>query len=181
MITHNFFFSGNIVKEKRFDLRYPPNFLSFVLALICGFTGSYGFAFASHINWMTTDTTLILSVVAFIASTQFALSMLRSYPLKVLPIALIASGLMGGIYGLNVYLIEAFLKPMQLMHPQPLNFIHFIGLVLLVFSWLSILFGSYLYRFVKRHWILKFYVKVLNASQPHPDTITAHRNHYKYL
>jgi len=177
-----FLASGSAAQEKRLDLRYPPSLLSFTLALICGVIGSYGFSLMSHMYWLSMDTTLILVAIAFIASSQFALPMLRRNPLKMLPIALIASGAMGGLHGASVHLIEAFLTPMNLMHPQPLNFIHLAGLALLALAWLAILFGRHLDRSGQLpNWILHFYVKALNASQPHSTTITAHRNHYKYL
>jgi len=85
------------------------------------------------------------------------------------------------VYGASVALIESVLAPLNLMQPQPLNALHLIGLALLLVAWLSMLFVRNPNRIDQLPaWVLRFYVRALNASQPHPDTITAHRNHYKY-
>jgi len=176
-----FLASGSTAQEKRLDLDYPPSAVAFSLALICGMAGSYSFALVSHKTWATTDTTLVMLAIALIAGSQFALPLLRRQPFAMLPFALIATGVMGAVYGASVALIESVLAPLNLMQPQPLNALHLIGLALLLVAWLSMLFVRNPNRIDQLPaWVLRFYVRALNASQPHPDTITAHRNHYKY-
>jgi NAD(P)H-quinone oxidoreductase subunit 5 len=71
---------------------------------------------------------------------------------------------------------------MGIMQAQPLNPVHVMGIVLLAGCWLGILFGRYaLSGPAAPEWMMRFYVQALNASQPHPQTVTAHRNHYKFL
>lgn len=177
-----FLASGSAAQEKRLDLGYPPQTCAFICALICGTVGSFGFAFASGQFWVTTNTRLIIMVIAFLAATQFSLPILRNKTLKHLPLALILSTVMSFIYGYSVYLIENAMQPMQLMQPQPLNLFHIAGIILLGLSWLSILFIRNDNKRGKLPiWMLKNYVLALNASQPHPRTITAHRNQYQNI
>jgi len=177
-----FLASGGAAQEKRFDLNnHPPKPLTFICALICGVAGSFSFALASGKSWFVGDTTLVLMLVAFLATSQFSLPMLRHKTLQRLPLALMATGLVGLIYGKSVYLITWVLKPMQLMQPQPLNGFYIISMIVLALAWLSILFiRNYGKAEALPAWILKSYVVMLNASQPHPATITAHRNDYNY-
>jgi len=177
-----FLSSGSAAQEKRFDLAYPPNPFTFICLLICGVAGSLGFGLASGKSWFAGDTSLALMVVAFLGASQFSLSMLRIKTLQSMLLALIITGMVGVAYGGSAYLIAWAMEPMQLMQPQPLNSFHIAGIIALILAWLSILF-------IRNHekkrqlpvWMLKGYVLALNASQPHPSSITAHRNHYQYL
>lgn len=176
-----FLASGGAAQEKRLDLNYPPSLRSFTAALLCGTAGSFAFALASDKTWLAADTTAALVVLAGIAGTQFALPMLREKTWVRLPVALAATGVIGAAYGLSVHLIETWLGPLEILRPQPLNAAHLIGLLLLIAAWLGVL----LYRRPDAArsmpgWLLGLYVRSLNAGQPHPDTVTAHRNHYSW-
>lgn len=176
-----FLASGSAAQEKRFDPGYPPAPLAFICALIAGVVGSLGFAYASGKSWLAADTTLVLMVVAFLAASQFALPILRHHSLRRLPLAVGAAGMVGLAYGASVHLIALAMEPMGVMQPQPLNGLHIAGMVVLTLAWLSMLFlrrdtlGKQLPA-----WVMRGYVRALNASQPHPETVTAHRNHYQY-
>lgn len=176
-----FLASGSAAQERRFDLGYPPKSFTFCLALICGAAGSLGFSYGSGKSWFAGDTTLVLMVVAFVTASQFALPMLRQKTPQILPIALMATTVVGFAYGGSVNLICWVMEPMRLMQPQPLNGFHVAGIIALTLAWLSILFVRNNKKIDKLPvWMLKSYVAALNASQPHPDTITAHRNSYQY-
>ncbi|GAB3772973.1 proton-conducting transporter membrane subunit [Spirosoma horti] len=176
-----FLSSGSAAKEKRVDQGYPPTPVAFICALICGLAGSFSFAVSSGKVWITDDTTLVLIVVAFLTASQFALPMLQPKPLRTLPLALIGTALFGAAYGCSVQLITWFMAPMALMQPQPLNGFHVAGLLALTMAWLSRLFlRTPETAASSSDWMRKGYVTALNASQPHPDTITTHRNHYQY-
>lgn len=174
-----FLASGSAAQEKRFDLQYPPSLLSFGLSLICGAVAAYGFAFASGKTIGVMDTTALLVLIALIAGSQFALPMLRQRPLMMLLPALVLSGGAGAVYGLSVMLIGWWLAPYELSQPQPLNAVYVAGATVLVISWLAILFGRNTGRETISQFRLRYYMTLLNASQPHPATVTAHRNHYK--
>ena len=177
-----FLASGGAAQEKRLDLGYPPSATSFLCALVCGAIGSYSFALVTGKSWLAQDTTVLLVVIAFIAASQFALTILHQRTLLRFPLALIATAIMGGVYGFSVHIIESVLAPLGIMKPQPLNSFYIAGIIALVLAWLSILFvrNAGKSRPVPG-WIMKFYVTALNASQPHQQTITVHRNHYQYL
>lgn len=177
-----FLASGGAAQEKRLDLGYPPSTKTFVPALICGIAGSYSFALVSDKAWLASDTTLILVAIAAFTGTQFALPMLRAAPLRYFPLAFFATAVTGGVYGLSVRLIEAVLEPMALMQPQPINLVHISGLGLLAIGWITVMFGRDPGSSKQTSdWRAAWYVRSLNASQPHPDTVTAHRNHYRFL
>ena len=173
-----FLASGGAAQEKRFDLGYPPKPFTFICSLICGVVGSFGFTYASGKSWFAGDTTLVLMFLAFLAASQFALPILRHKTLQSIPLALIATTLMGLAYGGSVHLIIWAMEPMDLMQPQPLNGFHIAGIIALTLAWLSILFLRHQQK--TPAWMAKNYVAALNASQPHPSTVTAHRNNYQY-
>lgn len=175
-----FMASGSSAQEKRLDLDYPPTFLTFALSLLCGVSGSIAFAFISHKELFANDTTLILIFIAFISGSQFAISILRRKPLTLFLLAFITTACAGGMYGLSVHLIEEIIAPLHLTQVQPLTIIHKAGIMLFAGSWLVILFSRNSNK-PTPNWMLKTYVWMLNASQPHPRTITTHRNHYQYL
>ena len=176
-----FLSSGGTAQEKRFDLGYPPKPLAFSCALICGAAGSLGFAYASGKSWFAGDTTLVLMVVAFLTASQFALPILRQKTLKNTPLALFATITAGLVYGGSIHLIAWMMEPMGLMRPQPLNIFHIAGIMALTLAWLFVLFIRNDQKTKETPaWMLKNYVTALNASQPHAETITAHRNNYQY-
>lgn len=176
-----FLASGGAAQEKRLDLGYPPSMKVFALSLLCGLAGAWAFVWAGHFNIAAGDTTLFLIGLAFIAGAQLAMPILKNTAWKSFPLAGVVTVSAGALYGLSVHAFENLLAPMNLMQPRELSALHIIGFAALFIAWLSILFG----RNPERNgsmprWVLQGYVAMLNASQPHPKTITAHRNHYQY-
>jgi NAD(P)H-quinone oxidoreductase subunit 5 len=178
--AHLFLTANNVAKEKRLKTDYPPRFLPFMFALLCGILGSYTFSITSHKMWQLHDTNFILLCLVCITGTQFALTLLKIPAWKNLLVASVLTGLIGALYGKSIFIIEWLLAPLHISLAQPLNIYHFIGLFLLTLAWLGMLFNqALLKRFHLHPLLIKLYVKTLNASQPHPDTITTHRNHYQ--
>ena len=177
-----FLASGSAAQEKRLDLGYPPSLISFLFSLTCGALGSYIFAIISNKNWLASDTSLIIVGIVFIAGTQIALTVLRGASFKRLPLAMVVTAIMAGIYGANVYFFDLILSPLELMQPQPLTIFHVIALIILALCWLFILFFRYSnYKGDLPNWFMRSYVIALNSSQPHPDTITNYRKGYDYV
>lgn len=165
--------SGNAAQEKRIDPSCPYGLISFLFSLACGALSSYIFAIINNKKWLPSDTSLVIIGIVFITGTQLTLMILRYAPFKRLPLAIIASVIMAGLYGANVYFFELILSPLELMQPQPLNTLYFIGLIILAISWSLILFVRYSnHKAELPTWLLRLYVKALNDSQPHPTTIT---------
>lgn len=175
-----FLSSGSAAKEKRLDLDYPPSFKHFFLALTCGALAAYMFSLTTGKQIVVADTTLFLTFLALIAGAQFALPIIRGNAKAKLPLAIVATILMGACYGLGVHLIEHVLEPLAISVPQQLNVIHVVAAILLTVSWLVMLFARSGQQKHPPRWLLRNYVRMLNASQPHPKTITAHRNKYQF-
>ncbi|MDX8430420.1 MAG: proton-conducting transporter membrane subunit [Candidatus Algichlamydia australiensis] len=188
LLTHGLFkaflFLGSdgAVFEKRQDLSCSRKGSVFICALFCGLVGSCCFAFTSGKSWFAGDTTLVLMVIALLTTSQAALTILAMKIRHRISVALSVSSIMGLIYGLSVYSLSKILEPAGLMQPMPINYFHIGGITLLVASWLSIVFlnKKRVPKFLEV-WTQRGYVAALNASQPHPSTITTHRNQYKYL
>ena len=178
--SYLFLSSSSAAQEKRVKLHYPPTIISFTFSLMCGAVGSYIFALINNNIWLTKDTTLLLTSVAFIACSQLALTILRKNALIRLPFAFLSTIVLGAIYGFNVEIIESILRPLNLWAPQQLNIIHITGLTLLMLFWLGIIFSKYLNVYIPLKLRMWLYVKTLNASQPHCKTITTYRNYYQY-
>lgn len=159
-----------------------PSFLAFISALGCGIAGAFGFAYASGMSsgmsWLAGDTTLVIIGCAFISTSQAALPLLQRLTGRRLLWGILITGGMGLVYGYSVRLILCMMEPMALMRPQPFNGVYSAGLIALTLSWLFWLFCYPLKKMQIHPLMLKAYVKFLNASQPHPSTITAHRHHY---
>lgn len=176
-----FLSSGSAAQEKRLDLHYPPRLNTFFWSLVCGAAGATAFALTSHKTLRAFDTTLFLLGIAFLGAAQLAIPLLRMNPLKKLPLTLLIAGLAGAVYGWSVYGIEVLMEPLHLWAPQPLGPLHLIGFLVLAGSWLLLLFGREKAGADELPaWMKKGYVSMLNASQPHPKTITAHHNHYQF-
>ena len=110
-----FLASGSAAQEKKVDLGYPPPISVILLSLLCGIGASLAFSLTSHKAISPSDTTLVLLFIPFIAGSQFAMTMLREGHFRRLPLSLISTAVMGGVYGLSVGSIEAILKPMGML------------------------------------------------------------------
>lgn len=174
--------SANAARERRLDLDYPPGPLAFGLALVCGAAGGLGFAAASGKGWLPADASLVLVAVACIGGSQFALTLLRRRPLALLPLALPLTAAAGAAYGFSVHAVETLMASAVPAMPAALAPWHAAAIALLLAGWLAMLF---LQRRAERSQLpglaLRGYVQALNASQPHPATVTAQRNHYNPL
>lgn len=176
-----FLASGSAAQEKRLDLDYPPQMPHLLRALICGAGGAYLFALVTEKEIFNGDTNLFLILLVMIAGTQFALPLARKAPLIQTPFILGLTMAAGAIHGMSVHFVEAALAPLEISRPQPLNILHMIALAALSGAWLAMIFGRWTASINPcPDWLLKHYVRMLNASQPHPETITTQRNHYQF-
>lgn len=174
-----FLASGSAAQEKRFDLESPISLRKFLVALVCGTLGAYMFSLTSGKTFFVWDTTLFLILLSMIAGTQFTLSIISNHS-KMIPFAVIGTLFMGATYGLSVHLIEKTLVSMNISKPQPLNIFHIIGFLALFIAWIGIIFARNSKRDQFPNWMLRAYVCMLNASQPHPSTVTTYRNQYQF-
>lgn len=177
-----FLASGSAAQEKPLKLSYPSKGLSFSYSLVCGALGSFVFAHLTSKSWLAGDSTFVLLVIVFLAGSQLALPILNKPSFKNFIVACISVLIAALVYGGSVQFISKILRPMVMMHAQPLNIFHILGVAILVLGWLCVVFMKNPLKTQSKHspWLLKAYVKALNSSQPHWATITAHRNHYQY-
>jgi NAD(P)H-quinone oxidoreductase subunit 5 len=178
--SYLFLSSASAAQEKRLELHYPPSITTFLVALACGSLGSYCFATLSDKTWISYDTTIVLVTISFIACTQLSIAFLRKNIILNLPLAILASVILGSLYGYNIHLIDSLIVELNLAEPQKLNLLHISGLLIMITLWLSVIFSKYLKQYIPEKFCLWLYVKLLNYSQPDPQTITSHRNYYKY-
>jgi len=171
--------SGAAANENRLDLEYPPSIQHFLIALIFGMFGGFAFCFVSGKNIFAGDTSLFLIFLAVISVTQSVLPIVRKKSITQFPLVFIGAMIIGATYGFCVDYAENWLLVSSLQDPQPLNMLHWVAIVLFTLSWFAMLFIHFPKHKQSPHWILKAYVWMLNWSQPHPSTITAHRNHYQ--
>ena len=173
--------SGSAATEKRVLLNTHPSKLHFLIAICLGGLGAISFAYVSQRPLLPHDTSLFIHVLAWVACTQGALSVLQSQFRFNLLLAAAVSVLIAMIYAGNLSLIEYLLEPMQILVPQSMVAIHWIVLGLLLIVWL-LMFLRYMLpeQSYVPGWRLRLYVSMLNASQPSAKTVTAHRNHYQY-
>jgi NAD(P)H-quinone oxidoreductase subunit 5 len=177
--TNLFLNANSAQQDKRIMMTDSPSLAKFTLALLLGAYGSYIFSLASHQAWLSTNTSLFLMIVVLVAASQLALQLLQTSSWKRLPFILLVTTLVFTSYGYSIYLIEALVAPMNLMRPLPLNSIHYVGMAVFVSMWLAILFSSKFIRHPNLSTVREMlYVKNLNASQPDPATVTAHRHQY---
>ncbi len=179
--AYMFLNSASAGQEKRADVPYVLTMFGFLLSLICGVFGSYIFSIVHGQDFFVVDTTIIPTVIVFMACCQLALTMLVSASLKKFPLVFFASGIFSMLYGAIVYFFDWLLLPLNLMQPQVLNVFHIIALILFVLAWFLVVCLKSLHSsYSLPDWFLYVYVKTLNSSQPDISTITSYRKEYDY-
>jgi NAD(P)H-quinone oxidoreductase subunit 5 len=164
--------SGSILRQKKVSLEWPPNLSSFILALLCGTVGTFCFAWSAGYQLFPLNGTVVVLTVAFIGITQFALPFINN-----IIGALLASSFVGFLYGVSVFAIEIILEPLQINQPVQFNFLHLAGIILLSASWIFFLFKP---LWQKSSWFKPWYIRLVNAAQPDPKTVTFHRSYYDH-
>lgn len=173
--------SGSAAQDKRELSKASPPLRTLILGLSSGLLGSYCFAIASGKDWFVIDSTLVLVGIAFLMTAQLSITLLTELQRQGIWFAPLMSALVGAGYGWSVFSITHFLAGLPLSAAQPLHAVHILGLAVLALSWLAILYRHQLAKTrVLQQLIKPSYVRLLNMSQPHPATITSHRNDYHY-
>jgi len=170
--------AGSVVREARTDLSNQLTIYRAFVAGLVGIIGALVFALTSGIPLALEDTSCLTIALAFMASTQIAIGLLNQPP-SILRISgiLLSSMVAASIYGLSVYWVEFALSPFAAVSPQPLNTIYVIGFSLIVLMWIAMVVNLPARLESREGWKL-LYMASLNASQPHPTTITVIRTNY---
>lgn len=152
----------------------------FFLSSLCGILGACGFIYGSGLSFALADTTAVLIFFSWMASTQIAHTILeRKHSLFFILSACAFCIVTGTLYGLSVNLIETFVAHLHISQPQPLNAIHSIAIVMIFCIWIALNLKPFT-NHEGSFWWRRFYVSMLNASQPDPRTTTSSRNGYTF-
>ncbi|PJD94880.1 MAG: proton-conducting membrane transporter [Parachlamydia sp.] len=173
--------SGSTISEHRHTNEERVSTIPrFFLSSLCGLIGASGFILGGNLSFNLVDTTTILIFFAWMASTQFAHNLLQKklsiFFVLIASISCLATGI---IYGLTVALIEAAVASVQISQPQPLSSLHLIAITLIFGIWIALNLKPFA-NHEGSLWWRRLYVRMLNASQPDPQTITSIRNGYKF-
>ena len=171
---------STIADDRRSNEERVSNFPTFFLSSLCGVIGAIGFVFGSGLSFNLIDTTTVLIFFSWMASTQLAHTILQKKQsfLFVLTATVFCLAT-GALYGLTVDIIELAVAPLQIWQPQPINTIHIIVITLIFCIWIALNLKPFTDHEGSLWW-RRFYVKMLNASQPDPKTITSNKNGYKF-
>ncbi len=177
--AYMFLGSGSAPQEKRYDLSYPVTLKNFFTSSVFGIWGGFLFTLIAYPDLDKLDTRFILMSVAMMAGTQLVIPIIRqSNPAKWIK-SFATVSFFACLYGASVEGIEMVLEPLHINQPYELNWGHWIGLMVLLFSWLGMLFHTT--KDSLKHYpkvLQKLYVMALNGGQPHKSTVTTHKNHY---
>lgn len=151
-----------------------------LLSTAGGLSAMYAFALITDKSIFSLEPTTFLLAFAFISGAQISL-VIQSHIQSalnygfVLPITFLS----GILYGESVSLIESILPNLNTNPVTTLNIIHLITLALFGMIWFA--FNVGLINKIKDSTAWgRFYMTMLNQSQPHPKTITTIRNTYQY-
>lgn len=176
-----FLSSGAAAQERRAIVR-AEGVSQWLVAMFCGLVTGYCFSWASHHPFITDKTTIFLSALACMAGFHVALPLIKTWRWSTAPLVLLTAISTGIFYGASVFCVERLFDPVGIYQPQTLTLLHYLGLLLLVGSWM--LQQSDFYRLLHRTFpgsMDRIYVKALSASEPHPSTITVNRLGYRFI
>lgn len=174
-----FLASGAAAKEKRFEVQSNPSFKELISAIFCGLIGVYTLSLGLKQSIFVNNTLLFIFFVALITCIQLALAIVKQDINGKFFIALIFTSISGWIYGKSVNLFEKTLSPLDIFFPQKVNALHLTSMILFGAIWISWIFAKKSKKFRYKESLLKVYVLMMNASQPHTKTITTYKNAYK--
>ncbi len=173
--------SGSAIAEDRYKGAERVSTVPlFLLSSVCGFIGTLGFIFGSHLAFAFVDTTAVLVLFSWMASTQVAHRILEKRRSLFFILTASAVCLATGIfYGVTVGLIEVAIAPLKIWQPQLLNSLHIMAVSLMFCIWIVLNLKPFT-DWEGSLWWRRFYVRMLNASQPDPKTVTPNKNGYKF-
>jgi NAD(P)H-quinone oxidoreductase subunit 5 len=167
--------SGSAIVEKQ-KSDSKKNGLKYLVALVAGLPGAYGFALIMGFSLQYWTTQMILVVFAYLASVQIAYTILDKGLLWVrILIASISSFMFGMIYAGAVYLIKFIIAPLGIDVVIHLHSIHVIGIGIVMLICVGVNLDLFSLLSSRR-----LYMEMLNLSQSNPKTMTPIRSEYKY-
>lgn len=176
-----FLSSGSAVSQTKSGRQsIKPSLTQLVSSMMGGFAAMICFALISNKSFSFVEPSAFVLFFAFIAGAQLMLTWMRSYQtLSSLVIGLLLAAFCGLIYGASIHLIEGLLPHIASIKAPHLSSVHWA--IMALFGALWVAFNLGIYNKISQSTIgCWLYMKLFNASQPSPKTITALRNDYNY-
>lgn len=175
----NLFLSAGSAINQYQHKHYQASWSHIAIALCYGLAGSVLFGFIMGMTLPSLTTQLLLSLFAGLAIAQLTLTMLRRLRMPTaLCVSIVTTPVAALAYGGSLLLIENWLLPMGLPHAMSLNALHIVGGMICFAAWLWI--NRFDAEAPANTRYARIYMRALNASQPHPRSITAIRTHYRF-
>lgn len=173
--------SSAAAQQDRIDRGVCLKPFSLCMALLSALVATLCFAWVSQSLWLHNPSGIVVLVVCFLASFQVALTLFSDYVwLKWIRGSLLTVFL-AACYGVFLNCVEEALLAGSCYHPQSLSVVHVTGMIAFSLAYMGMLvFTSAQRRAYPQVWMLRAYVQALNASQPDSQTVTSHRNLYRY-
>lgn len=175
-----FLSSASVAQDKRLDMAHAPGLGAFCAALVFGAIGVVVFSTLSGIAVGARDTTQFLIVMSFILSAHSALAVLRRVSWRTMMTTAAVVPSCAGLYGASIRFFDAAWLGVGFSAPQPLTIAHFVGFAAVGAAWLGAVFLRGRMADGSNRVLARLYVRLLNASQPDPRTVTPARNHYRF-
>jgi NAD(P)H-quinone oxidoreductase subunit 5 len=172
--------AGSVIREKRQKEDYgPKSAAGLVTGLVAGIAGAASFAAVSGMGVHPEKTSIFIVALAFMVAAQLGFGLAGARVTLTKTVISIAGGVASGLlYGASVLLIEVLLSPLAAAQPQSMNTLYWFGLALTALIWTA--FNVAWSPAVKSSSVWKrIYMAGLNASQPHPATVTVTRTTYR--
>lgn len=186
LLWHGFFKAylflsiGSSLEE---DKNNKPNLNISVIAQSIVLGGICAFVFSHTLQrpFFSKDSSIILTITCLIFGAQIAVNFLKGKSIKQFFYLAIAMSVIGYIYAIVIHLVELFTSSAGLNYYVPINGFHLSCLLLWLLAFIFVLlirsYPKFLQQFSQYQ---RFYVYMLNKSQPAPQTITSHRTNYHY-
>lgn len=152
---------------------------AFGLSLIFGSIGLLGFLLVRDDAWFVYDTRLFLSIMAFMLCVHVSYACLHTSRWSMYFKILVGNIGIGALYGGIINLFEGVILPPSMTILQPLTLAHWFGAGFMLFGGLAYIIIPLISKY-RAFDYSKWYVRMLNASQPHAQTVTVHRNDYQF-
>lgn len=179
--SYLFLKAGSTVHEKRLSKDHKIGSVSLLIpSVFLGALGAYGFMWGADLSLSLHYSSSLLILFSWVASLQMAYSILSTKPSFSGAVLASAVTLGAGIlYGVTVHMIHLWTQPLKIDRDLPLHSIHILSVLLIVSLWALInikVFERVRSSALWHH----LYVKMLNACQPDPKTVTTSRMDYKF-
>ncbi len=179
--SYLFLRSGSCLQEKSArKVSHRSPLAVYLLALLSACIGGLGFMLVFPIPVHSMSASLFMASIVGIATAQLAFEIGRrtAFFFSFVQTSLLSFA-MGALYGTSVGLVEKLLLPDVSMAPLGAPALFWIALAIFMLPWIGMRCG--LANYLKQtKWWKRFYVCMLNASQPEPRTVTTSKANYQY-